>query len=197
MGYYDAGRDVLYYESEFARDIIELVDVIRNSAYEIKIKPNNPFKIRGIEMKLHDPKSKYTFFEELWQKSQEIPSNTHEGERGLRISDLHVAAIIYGLRQDFFKDVDPGDSSGSTIVAGWYIDPVETYVNCLPDMFEDFQTVFEENGALALQGRGSPILGYLSSSVAKYVQREFAKRGRQYKKRVSFPPLNSSQTPPI
>jgi hypothetical protein len=170
MGNYDANNDILYDEAVVARDVIELVDLMRHSARVISQRERSPFVIRGRKIQLRSPKSHYSFFNDLWEDKEVVPSLTVPGEEGLRISDLHVIAMIYALRQDFFVRVDP-QINGSRV--GWYLDPKTVFIEVLPDFFEDFQSVYESKGALGLQGRESDILGTLSNDVAQYVQRNF------------------------
>ena len=178
MSYYDPCSDSLYDESVVARDVIELVDAIRHSVYVISEQDRNPYRIRGIEIRLRNPKSNYSFFSELWANKDIIPSMTKENELGRRISDLHVTAILYAMRQNFFIRVSE-TNKGSDV--GWYLDPIKTYIECLPDIFEDFEAVFQQRGALGLQGRETDILGYLSNDVAKYVQRNYREGAEPYR----------------
>lgn len=198
MGYYDPSRDILYFESEMARDVLEIVDTIRHSIWVIDHKKQNPYTIRGTEIKLHKAKSEYEFFETQWSGKEEIPSMTIRDEKGSRISELHISGLMYGLRQNFFKKINVSDPKDPTVVIGWYLNPNEVFINCLPDVFEDFQTVYDDGGALALQGRGSPILGHLSSTFAKYVEREFRRSGGAYFKmlRLKMPTASASPSPP-
>jgi len=199
MSNYVAEKDLLYYESVLSKDVLELVDLIRHSAWMIKHQERNPFKIMKLKINLQKPKSKYTFFWEQWADKPEIECLILKDEdgnslKGLKVSDLHIAAWIYGMRQNYFKVIDPDDPKHITSLVGWYLEPKEVLINCIPSFFEDFESAYKNKGAVGgLQGREFDILGYLSNSVAEYVRRNYDPNS-PYKQPTKVP-LPSTEEP--
>lgn len=182
MSYYDASSDILYSESELADDVIGLVDLFRHGAYAIKSGSQNPFHIRGHPVTLNKRKGVYSFFANEWANKREVSGLVNSEERGLEISDVHLAALMYGMRQNFFVVEDAGRH------VGWYLDPVVVYCGTLPAVFDDFEEAYSRaggsagNGSLALQSRNNDFLGKVALTFSRFMETNYAADAPPFKK---------------
>jgi len=170
MSYYDPSKDLLYCEAELGPDVLDLIDLFRHGAHVIKNHDRNPYHIRGQEVRLNKAKSAYSFFENEWAPKRTVKGLLNPGEEGLDISEVHLAALMYGMRQDYFVEENNGR------FVGWYLDPVTVYCGVLPSAFDDFEEAYSRaggragGGSLALQSRNNDFLGKLAYSFARYMQ---------------------------
>lgn len=168
MSYYNASKDILYDESVMGDEILKLVDLICRAAWVVKTSRRSPYRVDGRDVRLTHSKADYTFFRDLWGSCQEIDLRLRPHEKGLDISGVHVAALIYGMRQNFFNKIVGGKTH-----VGWYLAPDEVLLGCLPGVFDDFQETFARDGPLGLQSRGNDFLGRIALTFAQYVQRNY------------------------
>jgi hypothetical protein len=179
MTYYNPDKDILFDEAVMSEEVLKIVDLICRAAWEIKSSNRNPFRIDGKEVHLNHPKSEYTFFQALWASCPEINLRLRPNEKGLDLSGVHIAALMYGMRQNFYNKLVGGKTH-----VGWYLPPDEVLLACLPGVFDDFQETFARDGPLGLQSRGNDFLGRIAITFSQYVQRNFSATRGQYLDKV-------------